>query len=323
LVSGVIMGHANGGNTPTPAVYCDCAVRWTVSGTVVEELGSLGKDVLGYPHSYPKAINSAGTIAGCSTKYDNSGNFLGTAAVRWDASRTVATELDHTWTDSLGYFACQASAINDAGTIVGDEQRGSAGTSAIRWNASGTAAQVLDDLDMASLKGSWASKINSGGIIVGGSSKGDNLGNRAVRWDAVGTAVHELGSLGTDNNGYTESWANDINSSGQIVGAAYLMGDSQEAHAVLWDAIDIATDLNTLIDPSSGWLLNNTYAITDSGWILGDGMFDPDGPGGQDAYYRLFLIRVPEPNLTILLAAAIFSVFLVRRTQKGKQTVLR
>jgi hypothetical protein len=51
--------------------------------------------------------------------------------------------------------------------------------------------------------------------------------------------------------------------------------------AVYWGADGAAIDLNTLIDPNSGWLLGAAYDISDSGWIAGTGPFDPDGPGGD------------------------------------------
>jgi hypothetical protein len=310
--SGVIVGGASYFAMP---ISYSCAVRWDSSG-IIEELGNLGTDRSGHPHSGMSAINSAGTIVGSSQKFDYSGKFLGQAAVRWSASGTVATELDHVATESDGYFNCVALAINDAGTAVGYDDRG---LCSVRWDASGTAATALDKLGAetsSGAAGSAAVAINSAGIIVGGSVKsfeGINLGYRAVRWDAVGTSVHELGNLGTDSNGVTSCYVSDINSSGMIVGCADVMGNVFERHAVLWDTNDVAIDLNTLIDPTSGWVLTNATDITDTGWIAGHGMFDPDGTGGQDAYQRLFLIQIPEPNLFVILAGAILTIFCIRQ----------
>lgn len=68
----------------------------------------------------------------------------------------------------------------------------------------------------------------------------------------------------------------------------------------------------TLIDPASGWLLSNAYAVSDTGWIAGDGYFDPDGPGGQEAYGRLFLLQVPETASGLMLSLALTFVLATR-----------
>ena len=55
-------------------------------------------------------------------------------------------------------------------------------------------------------------------------------------------------------------------------------------------------DLNSLIDPSSGWQLLNAEDINDSGVIVGWGT-DPSG------YYEAFeLTPIPEPATLGLLA---------------------
>jgi hypothetical protein len=63
--------------------------------------------------------------------------------------------------------------------------------------------------------------------------------------------------------------------------------------AAYWDLNGKAVDLNTLIDPASGWRLTSANSISDTGWIAGYGYFDPGGPNGQVEYYRLFSMQVP------------------------------
>ena len=70
-------------------------------------------------------------------------------------------------------------------------------------------------------------------------------------------------------------------------------GVSIGQRAVLWRADGIAIDLNSLMDPASGWVLNKATAVNDLGWIAGIGTYDPDGAGGQNAYSRMFLIQAP------------------------------
>jgi hypothetical protein len=89
-----------------------------------------------------------------------------------------------------------------------------------------------------------------------------------------------------------------VNAAGTAVGWAAAnwndTGTRYEEHPVYWGADDIAIDLNTLIDPESGWLLlERALDISDTGWIVGTGLFDADGAGEQRAYRRHFLMQVP------------------------------
>ena len=94
------------------------ALRWDASGTTAIELNNLGTSALGYTTAHAYAVNAAGTAAGDSSKYVSGGN-MGSRAVRWDASGTVATELGNLGTSSTGYTDACAYAINTAGTIAG------------------------------------------------------------------------------------------------------------------------------------------------------------------------------------------------------------
>jgi hypothetical protein len=76
-------------------------------------------------------------------------------------------------------------------------------------------------------------------------------------------------------------------------------------------------DLNTLIDPASGWLLTEARTISDTGWIAGMGRFDPDGPGPLEAYDRLFLLQIPEPGSLGLAAMAAVLLLTRRRNPTG------
>ena len=69
-------------------------------------------------------------------------------------------------------------------------------------------------------------------------------------------------------------------------------------------------DLNTLIDPASGWTLNRATRINDTGWIGGSGTFDPDGPGGEASYERLSLMHVPATAVSEPATVVVFGVAL-------------
>src|SRR6185436_14323250 len=93
-----------------------------------------------------------------------------------------------------------------------------------------------------------------------------------------------------------QSEAFAVNVIGAAVGYANMFnaqGAGIGQRAVLWRADGIAIDLNSLIDPASGWVLNKATAINDLGWLEGIGTYDPDGLGGQNSYSRMFLLQAP------------------------------
>jgi hypothetical protein len=283
------------------------AVRWDSSGTVATELGNLGTEPSGHTHSWASDINDAGTVVGDAWKFDASGVPLGTRAVRWEASGTVATELGNLGTDIHGFTYHGAYAINNAGTTVGyattfDGEGVQQGALVVRWQAGSTVATELENLgtDGDGFTYNFGLTINNSGTVVGSAEKYDGsgvfLGRRAVRWDAAGTAATELGNLGADPEGITDNDALAINDAGITVGYAEDYDGSGTLlgyRAVYWNLNGVVVDFNTLIDPASGWTLEYADAISNTGWIAGSGMYDPDGPGAQAAYSRLFLMQVP------------------------------
>jgi hypothetical protein len=137
-----------------------------------------------------------------------------------------------------------------------------------------------------------------------------------VRWDASGTAATELGILGTDPSGNSFSWLTDLNNAGIAVGRVTLYngsGMSLGDRAVMWGLDGAAVDLNTLIDPASGWTLTGACGISDTGWIAGYGNYDPDGTGPLAAYDRLFIMQVPEPATLALVGLGAAATLLRRR----------
>jgi hypothetical protein len=291
------------------------AVRWEASGTAATELGNLGTGSTGFTDSQALAINAAGTAIGWADKHTG-GTLVGSAAVRWDSGSTAATELGGLGNGSGGFASSYPNAINTAGTVVGQATKSSGGTNlgdrAVRWNASGTTATELGNLgtDSSGVTNSNAYAINTAGTAVGGAEKytggGIDLGTRAVRWDASGTAAIELGNLGTDGNGITNSYAYAVNSAGVAVGVAekYSGGTNLGYRPVLWNSNGVAIDLNTLIDPAIGWTLNDAVGISDTNWVTGIGSFDPDGAGPLNAYQRAFLLdasalHLPFPRLSL------------------------
>ncbi len=307
------------------------AVRWAATGTAATRLDDLGTSG-GVTDSRGYSINKDGTVVGYANKYDGT-TLLGQRAVRWDAGGHAATPLDTLPARSTdGFTNSIANAVNKNGTAVGFSTLYSGTTSlgsrAARWDANGTAVTPLDD-DGTSSTGSTSSvavAINSDGTSVGMASKYDAghtyLGIRAIRWDATGTSRTELGVLGTNSGGITNSNAFAINTAGNMVGQAdfYTNGTKNGTHAVAWGSDAVAIDLNSLLSSAdaANWTLTNAYSISDTNWVTGVGTFDPDGPTGALASYsRAFLIQVnvPEPMSTAMLALG--GLTLLRRRSRN------
>jgi hypothetical protein len=257
--------------------------------------------LFGYANTEAYDINDTGAAVGRTF------NGFNDRGVRWDAPGTI-TELGHLGLSSQGTTTVFPRALNSAGTAIGyafkhDEAGAYQGTVPVRWEASGTAAIELESpLTLTGLQFGDARAINDSGVAVGyvqtsPSFPSDEFGSRAARWDGSGTAVTLLGTLGVAPNGEGLSDALAINSSGLIVGTATRYNEGSgfsEFRAVYWREAVTPVDLNSLIDPASGWVLTHAYAVSDTEWIAGDGLFDPDGAGGQDAYGRHFLLQLPD-----------------------------
>jgi hypothetical protein len=267
------------------------AVRWDALGTGAVELAFPSDSAYdGYSTAFD--VNDSGVIIGWA------GGSKGTRPVRWDASGKP-TLLDSIGTSPEGPTG-QAFAINNAGTAIGYGDlypRGVYGNiTAIRWDAGGTAATKLRGIGVDA-HGAWWSHagqgINDAGDIVGRAYKYDELGNRigvlAVRWDAGSDVATEL-----DHLGHRTGWASAINNAAVAVGYISAPVFETTYTAAYWLRDGSAVDLNTLIDPDSGWHLRFASDISDTGWITGVGHFDPDGPGTEESYVRQFLMHVPD-----------------------------
>jgi hypothetical protein len=157
-----------------------------------------------------------------------------------------------------------ALSINNSGKVVGNS-----GGNAVLFDTSGNENNII-------LGSGKAKSINDWDMIVG------NSGGNAVLWYNGTETI--LGS----------GYANSINNNSdnfQIVGNSgghgYLFDSTGQGHNI---------DLNTLIDPSSGWTITDAYSINNNGWIVGWGSYVYPGGG-----YEGPILIIPEPATILLL----------------------
>jgi probable HAF family extracellular repeat protein len=202
-----------------------------------------------------------------------------------------------TYTDGL------ASAVNDAGTVVGFSYTG-AWTYSLAGSIGGAVTQPMafswDNGTLTSLGtlgglASIATSVNSAGVIVGQSTLAS-----AEPIDTKGRAfIYENGAMTQLNEiaGAIMSLANDINDTGDIVGTVKTPAGSK---AFLYRN-DVMIDLNSLIAPA-GWVLREATSINADGYITGYGTFN-----GQTTAFLLSPIgqaNIPEPTSAVLLGLA-------------------
>jgi hypothetical protein len=300
-------------------------VRWSADGSQIVELGTLGTNSAGEANGAAWAINDSGVAIGTLTKASSAGVELGTRAVRWEADSSTPVELGVLSAATSGHSFAEPNAINNAGVIVGFSQDYSPtgsflGVRAVRWDAGSTAPTRLADIQTARglIRDHSALAINDNGVIVGhGTEKdalGNFLGNVPVRWD--GSVAHELGRLGPT----ATAW--DINSGGFAVGSSLLSGPSGGtfgSRAVYWKPDGTVVDLNSLIDPNSGWLLKEAFAISDNGWITGQGSYTPADDNDR-VYERVFLMQVPEPSSLAVLGTGLTFMLLVKHRRSTQSS---
>ena len=205
-------------------------------------------------------INNRGVVVGHS--YDGPG-------FRWeDGTSTRLYDPDR---------SLRAIAVNDAGEIVGEAAPRTGSTRiryAFRWKEG--RSEILEvGYTGGAQPGAFA--INSRGDVAG---VGGGFDGTAFLWSAgkitpLGTinGPAEVGVLG-QHAGYHYSAALGLNDAGQVVGTGSVTdAGKNELRAFLWEAGRL-TNLNALIDPASGWVLEDARALNNKGQICGVGLLN-------------------------------------------------
>jgi len=282
--SGQMAGYANTSGAERGFIYSDSAMT---------PLGSLTG---GTSNAY--GINDSGQVVGSSVASNGSLH-----AVLYSADGTPAD------LGTLGGAASHANAINNNGQIVGSASAlvtyfdvygnpYSVPYSVEETHAFLYSGGVMKDLGtLSGASSSRASGLNNNGQVVGESG-----GKAFLYSNGVMTGLSTLPGWGTSN-------AFSINDQGQIVGAAYIWENNgpfiDQRHAVI--VLDgVMTDLNSLIEPGSQWILEEARDINNSGQIVGFGKLN-----GQT---RAFLVTpVPLPGAVWFFGSGLIALMAIRR----------
>jgi probable HAF family extracellular repeat protein len=258
--AGVIVGSANAGGTDLGH-----AVLW--SDGAVQDLGTLGTGF----YSEAWGVNNLGHVVGWS--YTNGGSGLqGSHAFRYSQGEGMVDLTPESDTGS-------ALDINDAGQVTG-YKTALGGYHAFRWQEG--AFEDLGVLPGFAHSFGWA--INASGQVVGSSTSASGNSERFVRF-VDGSGLQNLGGTGEHNV------AMGINALGQVVGTR---GQSQARALRFTDEAGLQ-DLNTLVDPSLGWVLLAANDINDAGQIVGRGF---NNFTGQTHAVRLQPMGTEPPECT-------------------------
>lgn len=249
--SGAIAGQSTLADNQTYHAFVSLA------GQAVD-LGTLGGQ-----NSFAYSINASGQVVGRSD-LANPGSYHAFMA---DANG-VMSDLG-----TLGGSESAAYGINDYGLVVG----GSSGswpdaTGQLRtfWHAFSKQYGWMIDLGTLGGPNSEAVAVNANGQIAGTSDTSFNQAQNQVHVFVYQYGVkNDYGNLG----GLNYARAHGINNYGQVVGEGLIADRKWHAFASQHGAL---VDLNGLIDPASGWTLEEALAINDNGEILAIGA----GPSG-------------------------------------------
>ena len=251
------LGHVVGYSTLASGSYR----AFLFDGAAMFDVGTLGSD-----YGSGTGIDASGNVVGSS--YDASHDEHG---FLWTPERENGTAGDMIDLGTFGGDYSAALAV-EGGVVVGYAYTVAGAFHAFRW-----AVGTMSDLGTLGGDYSRANAIGGQGRIVGQAYLPGNAQAHACLWE--GGAGQDLGNLGGD---YSEALG--ISPDGtRIVGRATVPSDSGflEYHAFLREG-GAMVDLNSLLPPGSGWVLDSASGVNDRGQIVGAGTL-----GGQQRGFLL------------------------------------
>jgi probable HAF family extracellular repeat protein len=250
----------------TPTGNSRHALRWDPGATVPTDISGGDSD------SEAFAINIAGAAVGQGSSYAH--------PVYWAPGATTFTILPAGTFNSGTVWA-----INDAGVLAG-QVLGNPTQWAAKWSPPYTSFTYLPFLPGKPV--TQSTDINASGTVVGYVSLDASQTHHGFRYDPASDTVSELlGRPGVDPIHNVNILAKAVNGEGVSVGIA---GPQYHEHAVMWlPGSTDAVDMNSLIDPASGWVLIDAWDINNAGQIIGQAL----SSNGSGFYV---LTPVPEPT---------------------------
>jgi probable HAF family extracellular repeat protein len=208
------------------------------------------------------------------------------------------TDLGALSPDSSSY----ARAINGAGQIVGYSHTS---TSSNEYHAYLYQNGVMADLGvLPNGLNSYAADINDAGHVVGDSQLNSSFRFRAIYF-SDGNMI-DIGDLSGGSFGWAQAFA--INNADQIIGRSLTAAGT--AAAFLYES-GVMYELNSLIDPGSGWFLDHAVDINDAGQIVGFGMIN-----GEEHGFLLTPSAVPVPATAWLFGSGLAGLAVFRRRKR-------
>lgn len=195
----------------------------------------------------------------------------------------------------------QANDISNSGQVVGHANFSDSDRHAFVWTpiTHEATSGFIHDVGLLGGIESWGYDVNELGHVVGASQGNSFFQQHAFLYNS--SSLIDLDALGTN-----WSRALAINDQDEAVGSYYT--DTGNNLACLFSS-GAMTNLNTLIDPTSGWTLIEASDINNSGQIVGHGFL-----GNDTQHHRAFLLTpIPEPATVALLVVGMGVNFLRRR----------
>ena len=320
---------------PTGFLPVDINNRGQIAGTVRARTGHdhagllsdgtiIDLDVFGGAYAEARSLNDAGAVAGSAYANDGvshgfivqDGNVTdlgaGTNALRINNRGEVVGQVERdggidsfVYThgslvlldDLTGHTGLNVRDINDAGAIVGNIATGVPP----RLPSHPVLYQEGTLTDLGTLAGrpyNDAQAINNAGRVAGFSEVGDGALHAFIYEHGVLTDVGTFGG--------PDMFIRDINESGIFVGYGTTQAQLGVGFAYINGAL---VDVNTLIDPASGWILGSAFGINDAGQIVAEGCRN-----GVCTGVRLDpLSPIPEPQAALLMLPGLVALGIARR----------